>query len=289
MSRTVYLYQGRHDYESMPMSSRTDAQKAVMRDLFDGIEDTYHCPDFKIGTEVDARYYQHENAIPLFFTISDYAYDISHIDCDKILTEKLTRDVIRLIAESVVGDGTTHGEISDVFPVSATGFRQCSARVGQMLKEKQDVTLNILYVYPCFHYGEHEDTKHKLPTHWELGFAFKHEPGNEERIPHVEVSEMISSSANLRSCADRIAQMELWTPASLYAVKKATVEASLLNRRDIFSNRDKSPFRMGKEMSYDDFYQMSDRDVGYWGKAEGKWMINEAGALELIRISGGDE
>tara|TARA_B100000424_G_scaffold165758_1_gene127262 strand:+ start:188 stop:1048 length:861 start_codon:yes stop_codon:yes gene_type:complete len=286
MSRTVYLFQGRHDYEPHPMSSRTDAQKAVMGDLFDGIEDTYHCPDFKINTEVDAKYFQHENAVPLFFTISDYAHEKPHIDCDKILTEKLTRDVIRLIAESVVGDGTTHGEISDVFPVSATGFRHCSARVGQMLKEGLDVTLNILYAYPCFHYGEHQDMKHKLPTHWELEFAFDYDPGNERRIPNVEVSEMGTSSRNLRSCADRIAQMELWTPASLYVAKKATVEGSILSRRDTFSNRDKPSLKMGKEMSYDDFYQMSDKDVGYWGKAEGKWSIN-AGVLQLVR--GGDE
>ena len=40
-------------------------------------------------------------------------------------------------------------------------------------------------------------------------------------------------------------------------------------------------------MSYDDFYQMSGDKPGYWGKAEGTWAINEAGALELVK--GGEE
>ena len=81
--------------------------------------------------------------------------------------------------------------------------------------------------------------------------------------------------------------MELWTPASLYVAKKATVEGSMLNRRDSWSNRDKPPLKMGKEMSYDDFYQMSSEKPGYYGKAEGTWAINDAGALQLVR--GGDE
>jgi len=288
LSRAVYLYQGQHDYDPTVMANRTEAQKAVMRALYDGVKGCYNSPAFSPDKrDIDGRYYENENAVPLFFTISDTQHETPHLECAKILTEKLSRDVIQAIADSVIGDGTSYGEITHVFPVSATGFRQCSAQVGQLLKEEQTVALNILYAVPCFQYGEHEDTKHELPTYWELGYAFYYEPGNDERIPNVEVHELGTESTDIRWCADQLAQLDLWTPASLYVAKKATVASAIVTRRDSWTNKDKPPLKMGKEMSYEDFYEMSGDKPGYYGKAEGKWAINEAGALELI--SGGEE
>ena len=275
MPNVAWNFQSPTDYEVVAMKSRTDAQRALMGELYTAVvhHTPWGCDAVFHPASLSESSYDHDEAVPLFFCIANSTSDQNtYYNSFRYNIEKLDRKAVAQIRESILyypdKDEDWYGRITNLYPVTATGFRKCSARIGELLKMEEDVSVNVIYAYPSIGYTGYEDVKYQLPTFWEIRFCFEHEPANQRYLPSVSCDPFQTNNTDVRWMADRIAETELWTPATLLVAKEAQVRSYEL-RDDFGRTSDTTEWKDGGKVSYDKLTEILGEDSARIHKQSG--------------------
>ena len=193
----------------------------------------------RIGDVVEKnRQYQDDEGVWHFDKIPEEDWEYHTDGWDGRLTKESKKWLLNWWRDNRVTD-----DLAEIFPATATGFRQAGSAIGKRLRDHQSTSIQAIYgVYSSKErtigswddrYSEDKEFASFRITdegRWTLTTEWENDNSNDCGIPNVEV-EALGDMARLgqREMADRIAGLEVWTPRSAIMA----TELEMMNSRPI--------------------------------------------------------